>query len=89
MYLLAPDEPHKGETGPCRAIKLSMLRNNRKKISAFSKLLRGSSSQTLKKTLYIYIYIYTCINNSKNTEIKTKLKALQTVSPIKGIIRGI
>ena len=29
-----------------------MLRNNRKKISGFSKLLRGSSSQTLKKTLY-------------------------------------
>ena len=29
------------------------------------------------------------INNSKNTEIKTKLKALQTVSTIKGIIRGI
>ena len=28
-----------------------MLRNNRKKISGFSKLLRGSSSQTLKKTL--------------------------------------
>ena len=22
MYLLAPDEPHKGETGPCRAINM-------------------------------------------------------------------
>ena len=35
------------------------------------------------------VYIHIQGNNSKNTGIKTRLKALQTVSPIKGIIRGI
>ena len=34
-----------------------MLRNNRKKISGRSKLLKGSSSQTLKKTLVTLIAI--------------------------------
>ena len=35
-----------------------MLRNNRKKISGFSKLLRGSSSQTLKKTLLACSFLH-------------------------------
>ena len=52
--------------------------------------------KTTNKIRWIIFTICCCIlqyrntiNNSKNTGIKTKLKALQTVSPIKGIIRGI
>ena len=60
-----------------------LLRNMQKSSS------RGNDYEFLfckKKKVELYIVQ---INNSKNTGIKTKLKALQTVSPIKGIIRGI
>ena len=50
-----------------------MLRNNRKKISGFSKLLRGSSSQTLKKTLKRTILnIVSAYAQQVNNSIKKK-----------------